>query len=87
MSLRVYKWIERFNAGWNDTHDEQRTGHLRDSINNTTFACVRALLVEDRWFTISDIHREMAQCDLTLTSHTTIFHILTKELEMRKMSA
>ncbi len=28
----VYKWIECFIAGWSDTHDEQWTGHLRDSM-------------------------------------------------------
>ncbi len=48
---------------------------------------MRTLLTEDYQFTISDIHREMAECYLMQTSHTTIFRILTKELEMKKVSA
>ncbi len=35
MSLRyICKGIERFNAVWSNTNDEQRTGCLRNSINN-----------------------------------------------------
>ncbi len=55
-------------------------------INDETIACVPNLLVEDRRFTISDIQREMVEHYLTQTSRTKIFHILTKELEMRKVN-
>ncbi len=51
----LFKWIERFNTGWSDTHDDQRTDHPQDSISDETIACVHTLLVEDCWFTISDI--------------------------------
>ncbi len=43
--------------------------------------------MEDHRFTFSNIQWEMAERYLTQTSRTTIFHILTKELEMRKVSA
>ncbi len=44
MSLcHIYKWIEHFNAEWSDTHDEQQTGHLRDSINTMKRLLVCAL--------------------------------------------
>ncbi len=59
MSLHhVYKWIECFNAGWSDTHDEQQTGRMRDSINDETIACLRILLAKDRRLTISDNHQD-----------------------------
>ncbi len=88
MSLcHIYEWIECFNAGWSETHYEQQTGRLRDSINDETIACMHIVLAEDCRFTISDIHWEMWKWYLKQTSHTTIFRILTEELEMRKVSA
>ncbi len=66
MSLHhIYKWIEYFKDGQSDTYDKQQTGCLRDSINETiTRVCT--LLVEDHQFTISNIHREMAEPWLSL---------------------
>ncbi len=65
MSLcHIYKWTECFNAVCSDTHDEQQTGYLLDSINHETIACVHILPTEDHRFTISNIHREMAECYL-----------------------
>ncbi len=34
-----------------------------------TFTCVRTLLAEDRQFTVSDIHRKMAECYLKVRPH------------------
>ncbi len=79
----AYKWIEHFNTGWSDMHNEKWIGHLWDSINDETIACVRTLLMEDCQFTISDIHREITDCYRMQTSRTIVFHILTEELEMR----
>ncbi len=88
MSLRhIYKWIGRLNGKQSDMYDEQQTGHLWDLINDETIACMRTLLAEDRWFTISDIHREMVERYLAQTRHTAIFRILTEKLERRKVSA
>ncbi len=87
MSLHhIHKWIERFNVGQSDTHDEQWTGCLRDSIDET-ITCVCTLFAEDHRFTISDIHREMAERYLMQSSYTTILRILTEEMEMRKVSS
>ncbi len=83
----IYKWIECFNAGWSHKHNEHWTGCPWDSINDETIACVHTLLAEDCWFTISEIYHKMAEHYLMQTSHTTIFCILTEELEMRKVTA
>ncbi len=56
---------------------------IQDSINDETIACVRTLLAEDYWFTISGIHREMAECYLMHTSRTTIFGILPEEVKIK----
>ncbi len=82
----LYEWIH-FNAGWSDPHDEQWTDRPWDSINDETITCVRSLLGEDHRFTISDIHWEMMERYLTQTSRTTIFPIVTEELEILKVSA
>ncbi len=85
MSLRrIYKWIECFNTGPSNTHDEQQTGHPGNRINDETIACVSTLLTEDHQFTISYIQRDMAEHYVMHTGHTTIFRILTEELEVRK---
>ncbi len=56
--LHVYKWTEHLNIRWSNTPDKQQTTFPRDSMNNKTIACVRTLLVGDRRFIISKIHRD-----------------------------
>lgn len=79
MSLRhVYKWVQRFKDGRTDTHDDVRSGRPSDSLTDDAIAAVRALLEENRRFTITDLHREMAERYLVDCSRTTIHRILTE---------
>lgn len=73
MSQRaVYQWIEQFEAGKKATENLARFGRPHDSFNDETIICVHTLLNEDRYCTVSDIHREMATRFLNDVSCSTI---------------
>ncbi len=90
MSLcHIYKWIWFFLLG-RATHMMSNKLVVCDSVrldqwwNNCS--CVLSTC-ERSSSTFSDIHQEMAECYLKQTNRTTIFRILTEELEMRKVIA
>ncbi len=84
----VYKWIECSNTGWSDIYDKQQTGHLRDSISDETITC-DAHSIRGRSLVHNFRHspRDGRALYIMQTCCTTIFHILAKELETKKVSA
>ncbi len=84
----VYYWVEQFTKGRTDLHDNERSGRPSEAVNFETVNIVRTLLAKDRRYTISDLHHKIATDYPYVTcSRTSIFTILTQELEMRKISA
>ncbi len=84
----VYRWLRRFKEGRTDVCNEARSGRPSDAVNEETINIVRYLLNADRRVTVTDIHREMAtQYGYAAISRGSIHTILTRELEMRKVSA
>ncbi len=84
----VYEWVARFKEGCTNTHDEPREGRPRASINDETINIVRSLLADDWHLTVTDIHHEIAtQFSYAAICRTSIHTILSKQLEMTKVSA
>ncbi len=52
----VYKWIRLFNEGRTTLHDEERSGHLADAVNDETVAVLGTLLEDDRQLTYAFAH-------------------------------
>ncbi len=59
LKWHVYKWITRFDEGWNNIHDEPQGGQLSNGVNDKTIACVRALVNADHCLSVSDIFQAM----------------------------
>ncbi len=89
MSLRaVYQWIDMFRNGREEVHDEQREGRPSEAVNEETVNIIRTLLEENRRYTVSDLHQKMAtQYAYVDCSRTSIYRILSEELEMTKVCA
>ncbi len=85
----VYRWVEQFNEGRMTAHDKDQSGRPSTTVNEETVNIVRAILnEEDRRNMLDDFHHNMAiQYSYDERCHTSIFNILTNELEMRKVCA
>ena len=89
MQLRnVYRWVQMFTAGRTSTHDNARDGRPSTAVNDETVNIVRALLAEDRRYTITDMHHKIAtEYPFVSCSRFSIHGILTELLEMTKVCA
>ncbi len=56
----VYKWIQFFNHGRMVVHNEERSSQSSDLVIEETVSIVRALMAEDRRFTVTDLYHEIA---------------------------
>ncbi len=83
---QVYRWVEQFNKGWTTAHDEDKSGCPPTVINEETVNTVCAILSKDRHYIFDDFNHKMAtQYSYADCCHMSIFNILTKELEMKKV--
>ncbi len=55
-SRTVRSWVNKFKAGRNHVHDDDRSGRPSDAVNEETTAGILALFERDRRYTISDLH-------------------------------
>ncbi len=68
------------------THDEERSDWLSTAVNEETVNIMRAILKEDCCYTLDDFHHKMMkQYSNIECRRTSMFNILTNELEMRKV--
>ena len=81
----VERWHKKFAEGHTSVDDEARSGRLSDMIDEMV-RCVRALLEEDRRYTITDLRVQMA-ARYSEASFSTVHTALTQYLEMRKVCA
>ncbi len=77
-------WNKQFKEGRTNIHDEPQEGRLSDSMEETV-RCVRALLDEDRRYTVTNLQREMSLHFSYEASRGTIHTALTEQLEMSKV--
>ena len=77
----VYRWIREFKEGRNSVEDEQRSGRPRTSTTEEHIIAVRRAVELDRRVTIEAIAEEVG------ISHGRVHAILTKNLELSKLSA
>ncbi len=77
----VERWKKQFKDGETSAPDEPREGRPSDSMEETVW-CVRALLNEDRRYTVTDLQREMSLRFSHEASHGTIHTALIEQIEM-----
>ena len=61
----VRKWVRMFNEGWENVHDEARSGHP-SLVNDDLVHKINKRLCDDRCFTISDMSLHFPQISRTL---------------------
>ena len=78
---QVFKWYKAFSEGRESIKNEPRSGKPSTSKTDNNVEKVRALVRPDRRLTVRMIAGELN------FNHTTVHHILTQELAMRKSCA
>lgn len=77
----VYKWVERFKAGWDTTEDEPRSGRPSTSTSTENIHRVQSLVDEDRRMTVEQIAEALG------LSYGCVWNILHEDLGMSKLNA
>ena len=77
----VYKWIERFEVGWNTYEDTVRTGHLKSSDLRSNVQLIERILDEDRRSTVRELEERSG------IPRSSIHRIIKDELEMTRVVA
>lgn len=77
----VKSWIAEFKRGRISTRDDARTGRPKDATTTENMQAVEKLLNKDRRLTIRHI------AETTGINSSTVYHIVTEDLCMRKVSA
>jgi len=77
----VFKWVQRFWEGHEDTKDDARSGRPSTSSGNENFNRVRSLVLSDRRLTVRMTAEELG------LGKSSVHTILTEHLEMKKVCA
>ena len=77
----IYRWIERFDNGDEDLHDDPRPGRPTSSKTRSNIERVQTILDEDRRITLRELEERVG------ISKATLHSILTEDLEMSKVTA
>ncbi|KAI6661691.1 hypothetical protein LOD99_9933 [Oopsacas minuta] len=72
----IYRWIERFDNGDEDLHDDPRPGRPTSSKTRSNIERVQTILDKDRRITLQDLEERVGMSKATLHS------IITENLEM-----
>ncbi len=82
----VKHWVRMLKEGRTQVEDEPCAGHPVTSVNKETVSTVCLLLQEDRPYTLTNIHHEIAaQYPYIAASRTYIDSIITEPIEMCKL--
>ena len=75
----VYKWIDRFESGWDDFDDAPHGSRPKSSKTETNIELIQRILDEDRRITVRQLEDKVG------ISKSSIHSILTEDLEMSKL--
>ncbi|KAI6648624.1 hypothetical protein LOD99_7981 [Oopsacas minuta] len=76
-----YRWIERFDNGDEELHDDPGPGHPTSSKTRSHIERVQTILDEDRRITLRELEEKV---DI---SKATLHSIITEDLEISKVTA
>ncbi|KAI6647185.1 hypothetical protein LOD99_8840 [Oopsacas minuta] len=79
--VTIYRWIERFDNGDEDLHDDPRPGRPISSKTCSNIESVQTILDEDRRITLRELEERVG------ISKATLHSIITEDLEMSKVTA
>ncbi|KAI6646966.1 hypothetical protein LOD99_9060 [Oopsacas minuta] len=77
----IYRWIERFDNGDEELHDDPRPGRPTSSKTHSNIERVQTILDEDRRISLRELEERVG------ISKTTLHSIITENLEMSKATA
>ena len=75
----IYKWIERFENGWDTADDDHRPGRPKSSSTQSNIRLIESILDEDRRATVRELE------ETTGFSKSIIHTIIKDELEMSRV--
>ncbi|GFW77200.1 histone-lysine N-methyltransferase SETMAR [Trichonephila clavipes] len=81
-SSKVRKWVRAFKDGWENVHDEPRSGRPSSVITHDLVNAVDEKIREDRRFTISTSALEFPN-----VGRTTLHKVVSEKLKFRKLCA
>ncbi|KAI6654492.1 hypothetical protein LOD99_888 [Oopsacas minuta] len=76
----IYRWIERFDNGDEEFHDDTRPGHPTSSKTHSNIERVQTILDEDRRITLRELGERVG------ISKATLHSIITEDLEKSKVT-
>ena len=78
---RVFKWVRRFNDGWESIENDPRVGGPVSALTEKNVATVKTLIEEDARYTMQDIQ------ELSGIHSSSVLKILRERLGLRKICA